>query len=151
MSTAALDVSAHPVWKRSSFFRGKLMALFSCRKCAKRIFTFYKLSSAACLFFISLVILGAAMSTGAVAESASDPEGQRIIEADRALNRGDEAGALKAVGPIAEQGDARAQNVLGMIYMTLKDYKESYKWYKLAADQGDTFSQHIVGGDYDRG
>ena len=53
----------------------------------------------------------------------------------------DYAKALRILRPLAEQGDIRAQTLLGNIYAEGKgvpeDYAEAVKWYRKAAEQGD--------------
>ncbi|MCG3770643.1 MAG: Secretory immunoglobulin A-binding protein EsiB [Nitrosomonadaceae bacterium] len=60
--------------------------------------------------------------------------------------RGDYAEALKIFRPLAEQGNAKAQSNLGVMYNNgqgvTQDYKEAVKWYGLAAAQGDASAQH---------
>ena len=55
----------------------------------------------------------------------------------------------------AEQGDAAAQNSLGLMYDTGRgvpqDYGEAVRWYRLAADQGDAGSQYNLGLMYGNG
>jgi len=55
----------------------------------------------------------------------------------------------------AEQGDAQAQNILGVLYerrtgVTQND-KESIKWVKKAAEQGVLLSQYYLGWMYSQG
>ncbi|MBR5133885.1 MAG: sel1 repeat family protein, partial [Alistipes sp.] len=49
----------------------------------------------------------------------------------------------------AEQGDAEAQNSLGICYFSgygvAQSYAEAVKWWRLAADQGYTFAQCNLG------
>lgn len=56
-----------------------------------------------------------------------------------AYNRGDFATALKEFRPLAEQGEAGAQTILGAMYENGKGvpeyYVEAVKWYRLAAEQ----------------
>ena len=58
-----------------------------------------------------------------------------------AYESGDYATALREWTPLAEQGDADAQTLLGVMYNEGKgvpqDYKTAVKWYTLAAKQGD--------------
>ena len=72
-----------------------------------------------------------------------------------AAQKGDFAAALREWRPLAEQGDAEAQNNLGVMYGNgrgvTQDYKEAVKWYRLAADQGDRGSQKQLGFMYDEG
>jgi hypothetical protein len=49
----------------------------------------------------------------------------------------------------AEQGDAKAQSILGYMFDNgqgvIKDYSEAFKWYKLSAEQGDAKAQAKLG------
>jgi len=69
--------------------------------------------------------------------------------------RGDYATALRLLKPLAEQGDARAQNLLGFMYADGKgvpqDDAEAMKWYRKAAEQGHTIAQLNLGIMYDAG
>jgi len=51
--------------------------------------------------------------------------------------------------PLAEQGHARAQASLGMMYAegrgVIPDYKTAIKWHTLAADQGNALAQATLG------
>ena len=55
--------------------------------------------------------------------------------------------------PLAEQGDALAQYILGVMYSNgkgvLKDDKEAVKWYLKAAEQGNAKAQFNLGLMYD--
>ena len=55
-----------------------------------------------------------------------------------AYKKGDYGTALLEWKPLAEQGDADAQNKLGLMYRkgkgVSKDNKTAVKWYKLAAE-----------------
>ncbi len=56
-----------------------------------------------------------------------------------AYKAGEYAAMLKEMKPLAEQGHAKAQNNLGVMYKSGKgvpqDYTEAVKWYRLAAEQ----------------
>ena len=62
-----------------------------------------------------------------------------------------DAGLLKS----ANQGDARAQNVVGYMYAGGEDVpkndKEAVKWYRRAAEQGDARAQYNLANMYDMG
>lgn len=62
---------------------------------------------------------------------------------------GDYAAAFRAFRPIAEQGYAKAQYTLGLMYDmgqgVPQDYGEAMKWYRKAAEQGVAESQHNLG------
>ena len=71
---------------------------------------------------------------------------QPVVSADfdkglAAHDRGDYATAVREFKPLAEQGDAKVQNLLGSIYSVLQDYKMALKWYRKAAEQGNTSGQ----------
>lgn len=56
-------------------------------------------------------------------------------------NLGDYAGALKEFRPMAEEGNAAAQMLLGFMYErgqgVPKDYVQAHFWFNLAARQGE--------------
>jgi len=60
--------------------------------------------------------------------------------------------AYKLCLPLAEEGNARAQNCMGILYEAgagvPKDVQEGFKWFRLAAEQGDAFAQAQVGVRY---
>jgi len=64
----------------------------------------------------------------------------------------DYATALKELTPLAEQGNADAQVLLGLMYLrglgVSKDPAVALKWYKAAADQGDAEGQSHLGSMY---
>ena len=72
-----------------------------------------------------------------------------------AYAKGDYPTAFRLLRPIAEQGDARAQNDLGIMYETgfglTQDYLVAATWYRKAADQGNPGGQYNVGALYERG
>ena len=80
-----------------------------------------------------------------------------------AYKRGDYATALREWRPLAEQGDAMAQNNLGTMYDEGKgtmddegkgvpqDYAQAVKWYKKAAEQNHAKAQSNLGVMYGNG
>ena len=66
-----------------------------------------------------------------------------------AAQSGDFATALKEWKPLAEEGNAVAQNNLGLMYHNgwgvPQDYKEAARLYRLAAEQGDADAQGNLG------
>ena len=72
-----------------------------------------------------------------------------------AHERGDYATALREYRPLAEQGHAKAQFYLGVMYYNgqgvLQDYKAAVQWYSKAAEQGDAFAQRNLGLKYENG
>jgi hypothetical protein len=61
-----------------------------------------------------------------------------------AYERHDYATALRVLSSVAEGGDPDAQYMLGRLYANghgvLQDYVQAYKWYNLAASQGQRFA-----------
>ncbi len=62
---------------------------------------------------------------------------------------------LRELQPLAEQGDAEAQNNLGLLYSeglgVTKNYKEAVNWFKLSAEQGLSSGQFNLGSMYEHG
>ena len=72
-----------------------------------------------------------------------------------AAQNGDFATALKELEPLAEQGHAKAQYNLGVMYEkglgVPQDDKEAVRLYRLAAEQGDADAQYNLGAMYGNG
>ena len=72
-----------------------------------------------------------------------------------AAQSGDFATALKEWKPLAEEGNAAAQNNLGLMYHNgwgvPQDYKEAVYWYRLAVEQGYAIAQYNLGLMYEKG
>ncbi len=72
-----------------------------------------------------------------------------------AYQRGDYAAALRELRPLAEQGDAKAQFSLGVMYEAgqgvVKDDAQAVQWYRKAAEQGDAKAQFFLGTMYELG
>jgi uncharacterized protein len=68
---------------------------------------------------------------------------------------GDYGTALRVLTPLAEQGNAAAQNGLGVLYYhgrgVPQNYAEALKWSRLAADKGDASAQYNLGDMYRQG
>jgi len=83
---------------------------------------------------------------------SNEPTPGSLIETERAYAN---SKAVKLYRPLAEQGDVKAQTVLGSMYETglgvPQDYTEAVKWYLLAAKQGDAKAQYKLGSMYDIG
>jgi uncharacterized protein len=66
-----------------------------------------------------------------------------------AYKRGDYQTALAVFRPLAENGDAKAQSILGLMYSygegVPEDYRESARWYRRAAEQNSSVAQYNLG------
>jgi TPR repeat protein len=78
-----------------------------------------------------------------------------LEEARAAYSRRDYATALGLLRPLAEQGDAGAQNDLGWMYShgdgVKQDFKEAIRLYQSAAKQGNASAQYNLGVIYYEG
>ncbi len=96
---------------------------------------------------ITAVLLLAALAGTAVAGPYEDAVSARA--------RGDYATALREFRVLAEQGNAKAQNNLGLMYNNgegvPQDHAEAVKWYRKAAEQGYSVAQYTLGFMYGRG
>ena len=72
-----------------------------------------------------------------------------------AYSNEDYKGASKEWKPLAEEGDAKSQTNLGILYFNgkgvLKDYKKAVEWLTKAAEQGEAEAQFILGEIYIEG
>lgn len=93
------------------------------------------------------VILVMACATGAAAGSYED--------AKFIYDQYDYTKAARLFRPLAEQGDAKAQFTLGMMYEkgqgTRRNYQTAMKYYRQAAEQGHAGSQTKLGLLYEKG
>jgi TPR repeat protein len=59
-----------------------------------------------------------------------------------AYNRGDYVPAVKLIRPLAQTGNAKAQNVMGVMYRkgegVARSSAKAFMWFSLAAKKGDT-------------
>ena len=84
---------------------------------------------------------------------------QDLNKGYEAYKLGDYSTALKEWKPLAEQGNEKAQYLLGVIYSqtfgkgygVLKDATDAAKWYRLSAEQGDAYAQYALGVMYEFG
>lgn len=70
-----------------------------------------------------------------------------------AIKAKDKHKAIEIFTPLADKGDVRAQTELGVIYSSkeLNDPARAFKYYKLAADQGQMWGNYNVGNAYEEG
>ena len=99
------------------------------------------------LLALLFLIITLGMAQGANAGSFEDGHD--------AYKRGDYATALSLLRPLATQGNADAQFVLGVMYKygqgVVQDHKEAVKWFRLAAAQGFALAQSMLGTLYEVG
>ena len=78
-----------------------------------------------------------------------------LLTGFKAYESGDYATALREWEPLAEQGHAGAQSLLGLMYRkgqgVAQDDKAAVKWYRLAAKQGFAGAQYNLGLMYAHG
>jgi TPR repeat protein len=88
-----------------------------------------------------MLLLCVSFSTGADLKSAK-----------RAYEQKEFAGALKELTPLAEQGNADAQLLLGEMYMkgqgVVKDSEQARKWFRRSGEQGNADAQFFLGAMY---
>lgn len=72
-----------------------------------------------------------------------------LEDANAAFSRGDYLTALRVVRPLAGQGNARAQSLLGTMYENgegvAQDLAEAVKWLRKAAEGGEVTAQDYLG------
>jgi TPR repeat protein len=97
------------------------------------------------LFAVSLL----ALTLVGVAAAGQFEDGKAAAE------RGDYAEPMQLLRPLADQGDADAQNGLGSLYTfgrgVPQDFAQAYMWYRKAANQGNHKAQNSLGFMYDKG
>ena len=96
---------------------------------------------------LAAIVLSSSFAAQAAVDQAED--------ASAAYDRGDYATAHRLLHPLAEQGDANAQLILGGMYYdglgVPQDYAEAVRWYRLVADQGLAHAQDNLGFLYANG
>ena len=102
--------------------------------------------------------LGALLLAAPLLVSAPAVPGEEQVVADLYLDgalahdRKDYEQAARLFREAAEQGNARAQEALGMMYVRGKgvpqDFREAEHWLRKAAEQGEAGAQVILGGLY---
>jgi TPR repeat protein len=104
--------------------------------------------------YLATVLVLMSIIAAIPAIAASDRDAAHA-KADQAYSDGDYAAALKIWRPLAEQGDARAQYNLGVMYSAsegvLQDYAAAVTWFRKAAEQEHAWAQTMLGAMYDKG
>ncbi|MCB8823139.1 tetratricopeptide repeat protein [Microvirga rosea] len=72
-----------------------------------------------------------------------------LADGQAAVLRGDYTTALQLLQPVAEQGDIKAQNELGLMYVqglgVVKNETTALEWFRKAADRGYAAAQYNLG------
>ncbi len=80
---------------------------------------------------------------------------QQVEEGRQAIASGDYGTALRLLAPAARQGNAEAQNAMGVLYsegwVVAQDYTEAAAWFRKAAEQGHAKGQYNYGRMFDNG
>jgi uncharacterized protein len=80
---------------------------------------------------------------------------QDVDAGSAAYQKGNYAAAMRLLRPLADEGDARAQTTVALMYYhgrgVRQDDPEAAKWFRLAADQGDVAAQFNLGVMYSEG
>jgi TPR repeat protein len=96
---------------------------------------------------LSAIIFAIVLAHTAIAGSHED--------AMAAYERQDYATAMRLLRPLAEQGSADAQDVVGVMYAegqgVPRDYVEAANWYRRSAEQGLAWAQYNLGRFYEDG
>lgn len=102
---------------------------------------------------VAAVIAGLAVVIAASTVYAADADS--LDAAKRAFERGDYATAVPILQKLADKGDRRAQNNLGLMYSegkgVTKNYTEALKWLRKSAEQGYVNAETNLGAMYERG
>lgn len=114
-----------------------------------------KLLKQALLVYVCAFALTAHAAMTKPPDVSTGPTTGSLLDAERAYASGLYEKAIKLYISLAEQGDVKAQIILGSMYDTglgtPQDYREAIKWYMLAAKQGDAKAQLKLGSIYDIG
>ncbi len=93
--------------------------------------------------------LNAAATTAPPPATAPAATPKALADGSAALKRKDYPTALQLLQPLAEQGDPKAQELVGEMnehgWGIAADGAEALKWYRKAADQGDVLAQNSLG------
>ena len=94
---------------------------------------------------INSLIAGGVLALALIGVAAAGP----LEDGQAAYQRGDYAEAMRLWRPLAEQGDAGAQNNLGVMYANgqgvPQDYAQALIWTRKAANQGYAVAQNNLG------
>ena len=108
----------------------------------------------AAIFLTMTFFLFSALTVGAQPQPADKVE-QKLNEAWTAYNIGQYQKVLQLVQPLASDGNARAQIILGRCYENglgvPQDMEMAAKWFRLAAEQNNSEAQVLLAYQYELG
>ncbi len=98
---------------------------------------------------------GATVMLAVVVVLVAAPAWADFKAGQEAYYRRDYDTALKEWRPLAEQGEAKPQNAMGVLYRegkgVPKNFREALRWFRLAAEQGYAGGQYNLGMMYEHG
>ena len=99
--------------------------------------------------------IGRAFVDTAAAVGLAGPRGDTTAEAETAFQKGDYVKALKLARPLADEGNPRAEAIVGFAYYrgrgVPQNDTEAAKWFRLAADKGNALARFTLGVMYGEG
>jgi uncharacterized protein len=99
-----------------------------------------------------LSVLGTFLAVSFLVAMAGAGNTNTLDDAVAASDAGDYVTAVRILRPLAEQGNASAQNSLGWMYAkgkgVKKDNSEAVKWFRKAAEQGNANAQYATASMY---
>jgi TPR repeat protein len=99
---------------------------------------------------VAILLVALALYGQACAGASKGP-----VAAAIAYRQGQYKTALALYRPLADQGNARAQYTIGLMYLdghgVPQDYSEAMKWFRLAVEQGNADAQYAIGLMYRNG
>ena len=94
-------------------------------------------------------LLNGVLAALVLAAPAEADNAAQLQQAITAYQSGDYAQAFKLLQPLAQQGDALAQNNLGAMYENgqgvAQNHQQAFTWLQKAANQGDADAQYNLG------
>jgi len=132
-------------------------ALKQCGEAARRLRTFRREATAAGAVLMLAVGFTLGVYREPIVQSVTSMAqaiglAKPLPDADAAYaayQNGDYTTVLRLARPLAAEGDARAQSLLGLVHYRARgvaqDYSEAATWFRRAADQGDANAQFYLG------
>ena len=95
------------------------------------------------------------LAFGLVVSVSADSQADKLQEGRAAISTGDYGSAVRLLLPLAKDGDAEAQNAVGVLYTNgwgvAQDHRAAAEWYRKAAEQGNPKGQMNLGQAYKDG